>query len=209
MTTLEQFSLQGRTALVTGASYGLGTRFAKVLAGAGANTVLAARSTDKLAAVAAEVERLGVKALPIGCDVTVPAQVAATVKQAWETFGRVDILVNNAGVVEAGVMPERITDERFAQTIATNVNGLFSFCREVGARQLKKREGSRPRRQSHRGLHHPERNGYDPTYLCPSSASHLVPPGISTVLASDPRPARREACADSGLPQIRPSPYPG
>jgi NAD(P)-dependent dehydrogenase (short-subunit alcohol dehydrogenase family) len=136
MHTLEQFSLQGRTALVTGASYGLGTRFAKVLAGAGANTVLAARSTDKLAAVAAEMERLGVKALPIGCDVTIPAQVAATVRQAWGTFGRVDILVNNAGVVEAGVMPERITDERFAQTIATNVNGLFSFCREVGARQL-------------------------------------------------------------------------
>lgn len=137
MNTLEQFSLQGRTALVTGASYGLGTRFAKVLAGAGANMVLAARSTDKLAAVATEVESLGVKALPIGCDVTDPAQVAATVRQAWETFGRVDILVNNAGVVaEAGVMPERITDALFAQTIATNVNGLFSFCREVGARQL-------------------------------------------------------------------------
>jgi len=137
MNTLAQFTLQGRTALVTGASYGLGTRFAKVLAEAGANTVLAARSTDKLAAVAAEVERLGVKALPIGCDVTVPAQVAATVSQAWETFGRVDILVNNAGVAaDAGVMPERITDALFAQTIATNVNGLFSFCREVGARQL-------------------------------------------------------------------------
>ncbi len=137
MNTLEQFSLKGRTALVTGASYGLGTRFAKVLAGAGANMVLAARSTDKLTAVAAEVESLGVKALPVGCDVTDPAQVAATVGQAWETFGRVDILVNNAGVVaEAGVMPERITDELFAQTIATNVNGLFSFCREVGARQL-------------------------------------------------------------------------
>ena len=129
--------MKGRTALVTGASYGLGTRFAKVLAGAGANIVLAARNMDKLAAVAAEVERLGVKALPIGCDVTVPAQVATTVAQAWETFGRVDILVNNAGVVaEAGVMPERITDELFAQTIATNVNGLFSFCRELGARQL-------------------------------------------------------------------------
>lgn len=137
MDTLEQFSLKGRTALVTGASYGLGTRFAKVLAGAGANMVLAARSMDKLAAVEAEVERLGVKALAIGCDVTVPAQVAATVEQAWDTFGRVDILVNNAGVVaEAGVMPERITDELFAQTIATNLNGLFSFCREVGARQL-------------------------------------------------------------------------
>lgn len=137
MKTLEQFSLKNRTAIVTGASYGLGTRFAKVLAEAGANVVLVARSVDKLAIVSAEVHNLGVKALPIGCDVTDSEQVAATVRQAWEAFGRVDVLVNNAGVIaEAGMMPEHTTDELFAQTIATNVNGLFSFCREVGARQL-------------------------------------------------------------------------
>ncbi|MCZ6872816.1 MAG: SDR family NAD(P)-dependent oxidoreductase [bacterium] len=69
------------------------------------------RSTDNLAAAAAEVESLGVKALPVGCEVTDPAQVAATVGQAWETFGRVDILVNNADVIaEAGVTSERPTN---------------------------------------------------------------------------------------------------
>ena len=137
MNTLELFSLKGRTAIVTGASYGLGARFAKVIAEAGSNVVLAARSVDKLTGVAKEVESFGVKALAVGCDVTKSADVAATVAQAWEKFGRVDVLINNAGVIaEVGVMPERVTDEMFAQTIATNVSGLFGFCREVGARQL-------------------------------------------------------------------------
>ena len=137
MSLLDRFSLKNRTAIVTGASYGLGARFAKVVAEAGANVVLAARSVDKLAGVAKEVESLGVQALPVGCDVTISEDVARTVAQAWEMFGRVDILINNAGVIaEAGMMPERVSDELFTQTIATNVTGLFSFCREVGARQL-------------------------------------------------------------------------
>lgn len=137
MKTLDLFSLAGRTALVTGASYGLGARFAMVLAEAGANVVLAARSLDKLADVTAEVERLGVGALAVGCDVTESEDVAAAVSRAWETFGRVEILVNNAGVAaEGGIVPERVSDELFARTIATNLNGLFGCCREVGARQL-------------------------------------------------------------------------
>ena len=137
MKTLEQFSLRGRTALVTGASYGLGARFAEVLAEAGATVVLMARSTDKLAAVAARVERHGVRALPLPGDVTAPDQVQRVVATAWEQCGRVDVLVNNAGVVaEAGFLPERVPDTRFARTIATNLTGLFTCCREVGARQL-------------------------------------------------------------------------
>ena len=142
MNTLDQFSLKGRTAIVTGASYGLGARFAKVIAEAGGNVVLAARSVDKLTNVAKEVESVGVKALVVGCDVSKPEDVASTVAQAWDTFGRVDILINNAGVIaELGVMPERVTDAMFAQTIATNVSGLFGFCREVGARQLADGQG--------------------------------------------------------------------
>jgi len=137
MATADLFSVAGRTAIVTGASYGLGARMATTLAEAGANVVLAARSVDKLAEVATLVEAHGVKALVQGCDVTDPEQVAATVAATWETFGRADILVNNAGyIAETGIMPERIPDALFAQTMLTNVNGVFSFCREVGARQL-------------------------------------------------------------------------
>ena len=137
MGTLERFSLKGRTALVTGASYGLGVRFACTLAEAGANVVVAARSADKLKDVAVAVEKLGVRSLAQECDVTDPAAVTDMVAAAWDTFGRVDVLVNNAGVIaEAGIMPERTMDDLFEKTMATNVNGLFTFCREVGSRQL-------------------------------------------------------------------------
>jgi NAD(P)-dependent dehydrogenase (short-subunit alcohol dehydrogenase family) len=137
MGTLDRFSLKGRTALVTGASYGLGVRFARTLAEAGANVVVAARSADKLKDVAVAVEKLGVRSLAQECDVTDPAAVTNTVAAAWDTFGRVDVLVNNAGVIAgAGIMPERTMDDLFEKTMATNVNGLFTFCREVGSRQL-------------------------------------------------------------------------
>ena len=137
MSTLDRFSLSGRTAIVTGASYGLGVAFARTLAEAGANVVLAARSVDKLQQVAPIVEGYGVKALVQECDVTDPAAVVRTVENAWEAFGRVDVLVNNAGVIaELGIMPERTPDALFATTVATNLNGLFTFCREVGGRQL-------------------------------------------------------------------------
>lgn len=140
--TLDRFSLEGRTAIVTGASYGLGVSFARTMAEAGANVVLAARSVDKLQEISPLIEAFGVKSLVQECDVTDSAAVAQTVENACDTFGRVDVLVNNAGVVaEVGVMPERIPDELFASTMATNVNGLFTFCREVGARQLADGEG--------------------------------------------------------------------
>jgi NAD(P)-dependent dehydrogenase (short-subunit alcohol dehydrogenase family) len=137
MGAIDLFSIEGKTALVTGASYGLGARFASILAEAGCNVVLAARSVDKLEAVAHAIDPSGDRSLAHGCDVSVPEQVQATVDAAWRRFGRVDILVNNAGVIaEAGIMPERIPDALFAQTMMTNVNGVFTFCREVGARQL-------------------------------------------------------------------------
>ena len=137
MALADQFSLEGKTAFITGASYGLGVGFARALAEAGANVVLAARSVDKLTDVAAQLDGLGVKTLVQHCDVTDPATVKAAVATSWETFGRVDVLVNNAGfIAEVGIMPERIPDEMFAQTMATNVNGLFTCCREVASRQL-------------------------------------------------------------------------
>jgi NAD(P)-dependent dehydrogenase (short-subunit alcohol dehydrogenase family) len=135
--TTDRFSVAGRTAIVTGASYGLGTTMASGLAQAGANVVLAARSADKLEVVAKELDGVGGSAVPIVCDIAEPAEVRALVAQAWERFGRVDILVNNAGAaVEAGMMPERVPDELFAATVRVNVNGTFTCCREVGARML-------------------------------------------------------------------------
>ena len=131
------FSVEGRTAIVTGASSGLGVRFAQVLSQAGASVVLAARRQDQLDQVAKEIEAGGGTALALRCDVGDPASVKEMVAAAFDRFGTVDILVNNAGVsAEAGIMPERVPDELFAQTINVNVNGTFSCCREVAARLM-------------------------------------------------------------------------
>ncbi len=131
------FSVKGKTAIVTGASSGLGMRFAEVLAGAGANVVLAARRGDRLAEVARRIADAGGGALAQTCDVADSQAVQALVAAAWQRFGRVDVLVNNAGVsAEAGVMPERVPDELFAQTVQVNLNGLYFCCRAAAERML-------------------------------------------------------------------------
>jgi len=137
MTADSLFSLKGKTALVTGASYGLGVTFAETLAGAGAQLVLAARSLDKLDALAARLRAVGHQAIAVKCDVGNPSDVAAMVEAGWRHFGRIDVLVNNAGVVaEAAIVPERIPHELFEQTMRVNVLGTWYCCREVAARQL-------------------------------------------------------------------------
>ena len=137
MASATMFDVPGKTAIVTGASYGLGVTFAETLAAAGANVVLAARSAEKLQAVARSIEDRGGKTLSQRCDVSDPADVKALVAAAVDAFGRVDILVNNAGVAaDAGLMPERMPDEAFVQTITTNVLGTWYCCREVAERML-------------------------------------------------------------------------
>ena len=131
------FSVEGKTAIVTGASSGLGVTFAKTLAGAGANVVLAARRKENLDALAQDIEAAGGKALAVQCDVANSADVKALVDAANQRFGRVDILVNNAGVsAEAGFVPEKVPDEAFAQTIQVNLMGTFYCAREVAQRML-------------------------------------------------------------------------
>ncbi|MGI8793365.1 MAG: SDR family NAD(P)-dependent oxidoreductase [Acidimicrobiales bacterium] len=137
MPAIDRFSIEGRTALVTGASYGLGEVIAKGLAEAGANVVVAARSKERLEQVAEAIESGGGSAMPYTCDVTDSSSVSDLVDAAWRRFGRVDILVSNAGVTaEGGVMPERVTDEQFNATIAVNLHGTYWCNREVGKRQL-------------------------------------------------------------------------
>lgn len=131
------FTLEGRTAVVTGASSGLGVTFAKALAANGANVVVAARRADRLAQVAADLggEDAGVVAVP--CDVADPAAVDALIETAWTRFGRVDILVNNAGTAgDGGPVPERLPDELFEATVRVNLLGVWYGCRAAGARML-------------------------------------------------------------------------
>ena len=97
----ELFDLQGRVALVTGASSGLGVRFAEVLARQGAAVVLVARRREKLAAVAARIEQGGGRALAIAADVLNRGAMLRAFDEAEKAFGPVTILVNNAGVAHA------------------------------------------------------------------------------------------------------------
>jgi NAD(P)-dependent dehydrogenase (short-subunit alcohol dehydrogenase family) len=129
----ELFDLTGKTAVVTGASYGLGVTFSQALAQQGVNLVLAARSAEKLNEVAASLTERGHAVLVAPCDVGDAKQVASMMERAVKRFGRVDVLVNNAGVVaEAGMLPERVPDTAFEQTVRVNLLGTWYCCRDAG-----------------------------------------------------------------------------
>ena len=93
--------LSGQVALVTGATAGLGNRFARVLAAAGAHVVVSARRVDRLESLAREIEAAGGSATPIALDMSDAESIASVVAEATDTCGTVQILVNNAGVVDA------------------------------------------------------------------------------------------------------------
>ncbi len=121
---MNRFRLDGKVAVVTGASSGLGAGFSRALAQAGADVVLAARRTDMLDAVAADVEEIGKRALAVRVDVTDDEDCKAMVDAAMSQFGRVDILVNNAGIGPA-VPALQEAPAAFRQVIDVNLNGLF------------------------------------------------------------------------------------
>jgi len=131
------FSVEGKTAIVTGASSGLGVTFAQSLAERGANVVLAARRKEKLSKLIKEMKSRGLSATYVACDVTKSSDVARLFEEAVRKYKRVDVLVNNAGhIAEAGTVPEKITDEMFENTVKVNLMGLWYCCREAGQRML-------------------------------------------------------------------------
>jgi NAD(P)-dependent dehydrogenase (short-subunit alcohol dehydrogenase family) len=129
--TLDRFRLDGRVALVTGASSGLGVAIAQGLAEAGADLVLGARRTDKLETTRALVESLGRRAIAVQTDVADPDQCTAMVAAAVEAFGKVDVLVNNAGFGWAAPAT-RETPEQFRKVIDINLNGQYWMAQAFG-----------------------------------------------------------------------------
>ncbi|WP_042703793.1 glucose 1-dehydrogenase [Azospirillum sp. B506] len=125
--------LIGRTALVTGASSGLGRHFAGVLARAGARVVLAARRTDALAETRTIIEATGGSAVVVAMDVTAPASVATAVGEAWGALGRIDILVNNAGVTATRSFLD-MGEEEWDRVVDTNLTGCARVARAVARR---------------------------------------------------------------------------
>ncbi len=132
----DMFNLDGRVALVTGCSGGLGVQMAKALASRHCNLVIIARRYEKLLEVQKEIEGLfGVKVLPIQCDITNTEAVDKMVDEAVAKCGKIDILINNAGT--GAVAPaEKITDEQFMNEVQIDLFGTFRVARAVAQKSM-------------------------------------------------------------------------
>jgi len=127
--------LAGRVAVVTGASSGLGARFAHVLTDAGASVALMARRTDRLESLVADLAAKGGKAVAIALDVSDTAAIGPALDKAEAALGPISIMVNNAGVGGDGMALE-MTPEVFDQTIAVNTRGVYFGAVEAAKRMI-------------------------------------------------------------------------
>jgi gluconate 5-dehydrogenase len=134
------FDLEGRVSVVTGGATGLGLQMATALAEEGSNVVVCSRKLDNCEEAAHALEKLGVKALPVACDVTKPDQVRHVKDETLKKFGRVDVLVNNAG--RAWVAPpEDMPLERWQQIMDLNVTAAFICSQAFGREMIRARRG--------------------------------------------------------------------
>ena len=138
---LDDFRLDGQTAIVTGASRGLGYAMAEGLAEAGANIVLAARSADKLEAAAERIRETGVRALPVPADMAQEADLDRLVQAAMNEFGRIDVLVNNAGTTYRAPA-EEFPVEEWDRVLAVNLRGVFLLTSKVAKVMIAQGGGS-------------------------------------------------------------------
>ncbi|HHT87294.1 MAG TPA: SDR family oxidoreductase [Clostridiales bacterium] len=134
------FDLHGRVAVITGASSGLGLQMAFGFAKQGADLAILARRYDRLEKIAEEIRALGVRCLPIKCDVTDTESVNRAAKEVIKYYGKVDILVNNAGSSRnAGVL--NMTDEDWNFTLDTDLTGVFKVTRAFAKHMVEKQYG--------------------------------------------------------------------
>lgn len=138
-------NFEGKIALVTGASSGLGARFAKVLAKAGAQVVLASRRVERLKELRAEIEADGGAAHVVALDVTDYASIKAAVAHAETEAGPIDILVNNSGVSTTQRLVD-VTPEDYAFVMDTNQRGAFFVAQETAKRMIARAKGD-PKKQ--------------------------------------------------------------
>ena len=134
------FDLTGKTALITGASSGLGVQMAQGLAGQGAKIAIAARRMERLEKLAAEFEKEGTECLPVFCDITKEDEIKSMVSKVLEHYGQIDILVNNAGMA-SGTASADMTLEEWDNIIRLNLTGSFLVSREVGKHMIDRRYG--------------------------------------------------------------------
>jgi len=131
----QPFSLEGKVALVTGASSGFGCHFAQVLAQAGAKVALAARRTDLIQAEADRITARGGAAVAVTMDVTSSKNIAAALDEIEQAFGVVTVVINNAGITIPKLLLD-LSDEDWTNVIDTNLNGVAYVARETARRMI-------------------------------------------------------------------------
>ncbi len=140
MTVLDDFRLDGKVSIVTGASRGLGEAMAEALAEAGSHVVLAARSEEALNAVADNIRALGVKALVVPTHVEEDKQLDNLVERTLNEFGRIDVLVNNAGTTAREPAID-FSLEDWDRVLAVNLRSIFVLCQKVGGVMIRQGGG--------------------------------------------------------------------
>ena len=135
MKAADMFSLKSRVALVTGASSGLGTQFARALADNGAAVALVARRVDRLKALKDDIEKMGGRAIATEADVTDRAAMTRAFDAAEKAFGTVTILVNNAGIAHGGRAVE-MPPEEWRKVLSINLDAVFFWAQEAARRIL-------------------------------------------------------------------------
>jgi len=141
MNVRDMFDLTGKVAVVTGGSIGLGAYMSRGLAEAGANVVVAARKVERCVELCGELKKLGVKALPVACDVSKAEDCQNLVDATVKEFGRLDILVNNAGLAWAADAMDYPMD-KWQKVMDLNVTGLFQLS-AMAAKVMKEQGGGR------------------------------------------------------------------
>jgi NAD(P)-dependent dehydrogenase (short-subunit alcohol dehydrogenase family) len=151
--TADRYSLEGKVAIVTGGGTGLGKVISLALARAGADLMIAARRPELINETAAEVKKLGKKAMAVPTDVTDSKQVDRLIDKTLTQFGRIDVLVSNAGIVrgvdpssDSVLAPEpepiwELSDDAWHASIETNLTGTFYCCRAVSKHMVSQKSG--------------------------------------------------------------------
>jgi NAD(P)-dependent dehydrogenase (short-subunit alcohol dehydrogenase family) len=140
MNEFPNFDLSGQVALVTGAARGLGRAISLALAHAGADVALGLRDAKADGGLAAKIERMGRKAMPLQMDVSGMDQISESVTQAFKRFGRLDILVNNAGIAPENPA-ENVSEKDFDATLTINLKGTFFTSQAVGRVMIQQKRG--------------------------------------------------------------------
>ncbi len=133
--------LEGRVAIITGSTRGLGKEFAIGFAKEGASIIINGRNLEKAKEVSQEIERFGVKSIAIGADVSSSKDIEKMVKETIHAFGKIDILINNAGINPFILEAENIKEEGWDQVMNVNLKGVFLCCQAVGKQMMKQGGG--------------------------------------------------------------------